>query len=227
MISTDKDIRLEDKADNLLLQNKSLKKTLTEKDLLIRETNHRIKNNLQLIISLINIQANEYISKEVSDFLDKCRNKIIALSLIHEELYIKDTLSEIDLKNYITYLVDNINTSFNEKNKNVKTKINITNIFIDSKIASYIGIIINELFFNAYKHAFSNRESGTISIEIIEKKDYYQFDFWDNGKGICTTSDYEKTSGLALVNELVKHINGTITIENKNGTQVTISINKL
>lgn len=208
--------------NKLIESENNLKLSLKEKEVLLKEVHHRVKNNLQLITSILNINLNYLTDKEKINFLTNIKNRIKAISLIHEDMYNEDNLSEIDFYRYISKLISYL-IQINNYNKKIKIEIDIENIFFDLTKAIPLGLIINELIVNAIIHAFDPDQSGTISVILSKKDKRFFLSVKDNGKGIKKIN-YEEMEGfgLKLVSILIIQLNGLMEIENNNGTIVTI-----
>jgi len=181
-----------------------------EKEILLQELNHRVKNNLQIILSIIQLQS--YKSKEKAIF-HELENRINAIANIYEILVVNDNIQEINMNEYINMLLFNIQKGFLGK-ENILYKIDTT-IKLPLKEASYIGLIINELVTNAYKYAFKDKDNGFIEILLHKDKKNYILNIKDSSKGF----DFEnskKSLGLELVNAIVKEqLGGTISYNAK------------
>ncbi len=208
--------------NRLIESENNLKVSLKEKEILLKEVHHRVKNNLQLISSVLNIQLNYLTDKKEINFLSNIRNRIKTISLIHEDIYGKENLSEIDFSIYINKLISYLAQN-NNYNKKIEFDINIENIFFDLTKAIPLGLIINELIINAVSHAFDNGMDGKIFIEFFKKDGKFILIVKDNGKGIKDIN-YENSPGfgLKLVNLLIGQFNGVMEIEKDNGTIIKI-----
>lgn len=201
--------------------NNSVIKTLAEKEILLKEIHHRVKNNLQLVMSLLNIQAQDSKNISIDDFLNKGRSRIATMSLIHQNLYENSSLSKINFQNYLENLVKNILNTFNENSVTIEVNTNGNDFDIDTAIP--LGLIINELVCNSLKHAFKDNQEGVISIYIL-KVDSSNFilEIGDNGVGISKKSHRENSIGLEIVSLLVMQLRGKIHTIDKPGTNYRI-----
>lgn len=199
---------------------------LKEKEIMIKEIHHRVKNNLQLVISLMNIQAREDSSNSITDFLEKGESRITAMALIHENLYQTDNLEKVTYQTYLEGLIHNMLCIHNKKDFSVVIRAH--NIFLDIQTSVSLGLIINELVCNALKHGFPRAEVGTIRI-TIEKgtDDSFTLFFSDNGIGIKNAKKATKSLGLTLVHLLVEQLNGTITSKAISGTAYEINFKEV
>jgi len=207
------------------LVSEKLEKSLQEKEVLFKEVHHRVKNNLSVISSLLNLQKQYIQSKEDAvDSFDDMRNRIFSIAQVHEQLYQSSTLSSIDMESYISSLTNMLKTMHVFGTK-ITYSLNISNIFLSIDDAVPCGIIINELVTNSIKHAFTNRDNGAVSITLEEDSDglctlYYS----DNGRGLQKPVDLEnpESLGLKLIHVLTKQLDGTISIESSNGISFNI-----
>jgi two-component sensor histidine kinase/DNA-binding response OmpR family regulator len=200
-----------------------INKSLAEKDILLKEIHHRVKNNLQIILSFISLQKNNKAQKDPVDIIHTIENRIRSISIVHELVYQTQSISEIDIYKYIKILINQILSQYNLLNK-VSFTIDADNICLDINLMVPVGIILNELTTNAVKHGF-NENKGKISISISKKDDIYTLIFSDNGKGIDSIFDINKveTLGMNLIYSLARQIDGEAKVESDNGTKVTIT----
>lgn len=210
---------------NSKLKNAQLltQKSLAEKEILLKEIHHRVKNNMQLVMSLLKIQAKDVKNTSVEDFLKISQSRINSMALIHENLYqTKNSTASINFKNYIETLINAIKLTY-EKIKDVDVNYAITESTIDIQTAIPLGLIINEIINNSYKHAFNNVTNPSIKIAFSKKNSTSVIEISDNGLGIKDEELSEKALGLSLIKLLVLQINGEIKIDTKSGTSFQIS----
>ncbi len=192
--------------------NHQLETAVKEREILLREIHHRVKNNLQIVSSLLNLQSNNITEKTAADVLKDSQDRIKSLSILHEKLYKSKSLSNINFKTYISEIIQNLDSSFNLKSKHITIEQHIdnTNLHIDFLVPC--GLIINELITNSLKYAFSNTNNGKIYISGQLIQDTYQIIIKDNGKGfpLGFNPKQSKTLGLRLVQGLVRQIKGEI-----------------
>lgn len=207
-----------------IVAEKELKKSLNEKNILLQEIHHRVKNNMQIVSSLLSLQSNYITNKETLDYLKESRDRIKTMSLVHEKLYKSNNLAEIDIGDYIKSLLTEIQSSYSLKTS-IELEINTEDIFLDIDTAIPCGLIINELISNIFKHAFKGRKDGLIKLNFSKKMDQYEIIIQDNGIGLPLDIDLNNsnTLGLKLVNALVKQLYGTVEINRNNGTRFTIN----
>ena len=210
-----------------------IKASLKEKEVLLMEVHHRVKNNMQVIASLLRLQSAEIKDKHLLALFDESQNRIKSMALIHEDLYKSKDLANIDFDQYTRKLTGRLMTSFGVSPDRIITNINIDIISLGVDAAIPCGLIINELFTNSLKHAFpANRFSinlkdkkGEICIDFHSNSGEYSLIFSDNGVGLPEDIDYHKseTLGLELVRTLVKQLKGTIKLNSNGGTEFKIT----
>lgn len=204
-----------------------LNATVSEKEFLIKEIHHRVKNNLQIISSLLNLQADNIEDNTIREKYTESISRIKSIAIIHELLYRSKNLSEIKIKEYLGELVSYISATYNLSERiHVTLKVNVRDSIINLDKAIPCGIIINELMSNSFKYAFANGAAGRISVELVQdKKERYHLVVADNGTGLPPEVDIVNTPtlGLQLVNSLVGQIDGQMDINVTKGTRFDIS----
>ncbi len=203
-----------------------LNSSLAEKEFLLKEIHHRVKNNFQIISSLLNLQAQSISEPASREKYTESIHRIKAMAIIHELLYKSKNLSIIKIKDYLNELVSYLADTYNiDKHIHVNLKINVQKQFIEIDKAIPCGIIINELVTNSFKYAFKNTNKGIINIFFTEKQNQYSLVVSDNGDGFINPTNVKNnnTLGLELVNSLVEQLEGTLKTETKKGTTFTIS----
>ncbi len=205
------------------IENK-LKSSLEEKEVLLREIHHRVKNNMQIISSLLNLQSRHLTDANTVNVLKESRNRVKSMAMVHEELYRSRDLSKIDFAEYIQRLLFGLFSSYGVDQNHIIPEINVENVLLDIGTAVPCGLIINELVSNSLKHAFLNKNKGKISIKFHLNKNSHALIVADNGTGFPEDIDFKntKTLGLQLVNTLVKQLHGNIDISRENGTSFKI-----
>jgi PAS domain S-box-containing protein len=205
-----------------------IKQSLKEKEVLLKEIHHRVKNNLQIISSLLNLQADFIKDKPAREKYNESIGRVKSMAIIHELLYRSKSLSSIKLGDYVRELVSYISKTYNiAKGVKVEMNINVSNDLIEMDKAIPCGIIINELLSNAFKYAFAKRSSGTIKVEFNELKNQkfkYELFVSDNGVGLPKKFDFinPSTLGLQLVQTLTQQIGGKLEVSSKKGTTFKI-----
>ena len=200
--------------------NNTYQVSLASKEIQIKEIHHRIKNNLQLIISLFNIEASNKNGFTIDEFVLKGQARIQSIAAIHQNLSETDYSNSIKLQNYIEIIIHHLTEIYNNK---IAIEINTNDIYLDVETAIPIGIIITELVSNSFKHAFNGNNLGNIKIVIKKKQNKYKMILQDNGVGFPETPSKKVTVGLELVSILVLQINGKLKRRNKRGAIYNIS----
>ncbi len=206
-----------------------LKTSLKEKELLLREIHHRVKNSLQLISSLLTLQASEIDDEKILARYKESENRIHTIALIHESLYQSTNISNINFRDYVEVLVEDIMNSFGVSTNKVKTILKLGDYNLGIETAIPLGLIINELVSNSLKHAFKGYDKGEIKI-ILEKNDEtYTLTIKDNGIGLPEGFKFGETSslGILLINSLVNQLEGELDVEVNRGTLVIINFTEL
>ena len=215
-----KEILAKNRRQEVLLSR--LNRLLSEKQWLLKEVHHRVKNNLHTIISLLNIQA-EFLKDDALLAIENSQHRIHAMSLIHQKLYASDDVQTIDMVEYIKELLNYLKSSFGEGD-NIKYISRVDPLFLDVGQAMPLGLIINEAVTNSIKYAFPNDEKGTISI-FMEKNDrMVTLTIADDGIGMPESAKNAKINslGLKLIEGLSGDINATLKIESDQGTKLMI-----
>ncbi len=214
------------------LAESGLKNALEEKEILLHEVYHRVKNNLQIISSLLSLQEMNLKDPAAAAALRESKNRVLAMSFIHEKLYQDKDLSKVNLGDYIQNLVTHLFKSYALAPGKVQLKIEVKETFMNFKTAIYLGLIVNELVTNSLKHAFPGERKGTIEVyldRINEEEDKNILIFRDNGVGIPGSVDLQHPNslGMQIIHTLVKQIHGDIAMDRKEGTAFTIRFKKL
>ncbi|WP_121628929.1 7TM diverse intracellular signaling domain-containing protein [Poseidonibacter antarcticus] len=217
LISEQKNI--EKKLNRLVIEKtNNLKISLEQKDILLKELNHRVKNNMQTIISLIRLQNDEIDDFYINSLLTTIQNRISAMSHLHELLYKKDAISFVNGCEYFEKIIFEVEESFD---KNIQVESNIKGL-LSSESAVYCGLVINELITNSFKHGFNNEDSGKINITLFNTKGEYHLLYRDNGRGY-NPLEKKESLGLTLIETLVKkQLKASLKMESINGVNIEI-----
>ena len=201
------------------------KKSDEEKEILLKEIHHRVKNNMQIILSILNLQARKANDAKITDFVKEGESRIQSMAIIHEKLYQSDNLADISFNEYINQLVEFIYQVYNVDKKKIPYAIDARNIHLDINTAVPLGLIVNELVCNSLKHGFKEKENGSISIQLdqLQLKEY-KLTITDTGDGLPENFDIKKAStlGLKLIQTLTRQINGTLEIGDGSGSMFSI-----
>ncbi|MDF2448314.1 MAG: domain S-box [Bacteroidota bacterium] len=212
---------LEIKNKRIATRNEIINQSLSEKDLLIKEVHHRVKNNLQIISSLLKLQAGKTANEEIKSSLAEAQDRINSMALLHQLLYRNNQMSSILFNEYLTNLITQISASFS---KDVQIEYKLIPLELDLDTAIPLGLITNELISNAFKHAF-NGKRGIIIVELTAyRKNTYQLKIADNGPGLPADFDLASVDslGLDIVCILSEQINAELKIYNSNGANFEI-----
>lgn len=195
-------------------------KALEERETLLREIHHRVKNNLQIISSILNLQIKNVKDEAAQGAVIESRNRVKSMSLIHEQLYRDENLSGIQVRSYIIELVESIRNSFARDAEEIKLEYDIDSIFLDVDTAIPLGLILNELICNILKHAFPEGRGGWIGVKLSKVNGFLDLSVADNGVGMNATEGIgsERSFGLSLIYTLAKKLKADIEIEKIKGT---------
>ncbi|MEH2151825.1 PAS domain S-box protein [Nostoc sp.] len=207
-----------------------LKNALAEKEVLLKEVHHRVKNNLQIVSSLLQLQSQTLKDPEVIKVLRESQNRIESISLIHKNLYTSANIGQIDVADYISNLAASLLISYQICPGKIALETDIDSVSLNVDQAIACGLVINELISNALKHAFPNQQVGTISIALRNIGNSIEMIIRDNGIGLPENLDWRNTDslGLSLVYDLVtEQLEGNITLERNHGTGFKIQFTQL
>jgi two-component system, sensor histidine kinase PdtaS len=202
-----------------------VEESLKEKESLLREIHHRVKNNLQIISSLLNLQSAYIDDEKTLEIFKESQNRVKSMAMIHEKLYRSVGLSQIDFGDYMKNLAYDLLSSYRTSSNPVKLNADVENIKLDIDKAIPCGLLLNEVISNSLKHAFNNRNDGEISLDLHQKNNEIKLSVKDNGIGLPINLNLEKadTLGLRLIYTLVGQLDGNIEVIRKNGTEFKIN----
>lgn len=205
--------------------NEEEKKKNDEK-ILLKEIHHRVKNNLNIIIGLLELQSQNIEDVAVKEMFRESINRIRSMAIIHEYLYRSENQSAIDLSLYIESLADNLLAVYADTKKELMINYKMDSVFTDFDIAIPVGLIVNEIITNSIKHAFIERPKGKIDISLEKNNSKIKLTIKDDGIGVPVNLDIEnsKSLGLQLIKLLVSQLNGDYKIHRDDGTTVQIKI---
>ena len=206
-----------------------LKKSIEEKEMLLKEIHHRVKNNLMIISSLLNLQANYLKDQESIEIFKESQHRAESMALIHQRLYQSTGLKSIEFQEYITTLARDLYQSYVKDPDRVKLLLDVEEVSIDIDTAIPLGLILNELITNSMKYGFPGDMDGKVFIDLSKKDDIYVLKVGDDGVGIQSDLDFRNTSslGMQLVNGLVSQIDGEIELNRDNGTEFVIKFKEM
>lgn len=219
---------LELKRQQIDEQNEQLKKLLSEKEWLLKEIHHRVKNNLQIVISLLNTQSAYLDNEDALLAIQNSQHRMHAMSLIHQKLYQSDNLATIDMSWYIYELINYIKECYSSE-KNISFVMDIEKIFLDVAQAVPLGLILNEAVNNTIKYAFPVSRKGEVQVSFKKtEKDNYRLMISDNGIGLPDDFNIDETDslGMNLMRGLTDQLDGNFTLESKDGLKIIINFRK-
>jgi PAS domain S-box-containing protein len=202
-----------------------VKASLKEKEILLREIHHRVKNNLAIISSLLSMQANIVDDQIVYSVLQESQSRVQAMALLHETLYQSESIASLDLERYVKDLIGNIITAFDGTTSRVKFEIEVRDVKLEINQAIPCGLIINELVTNSLKHAFANGQNGMMRITAgYTKESEVALTVSDNGTGFSEDLSWKKSKslGFRLISLMVDQLHGNMIIRNNPGAEIAI-----
>lgn len=220
-----RDLTQKKKAENLIL------KSIEEKEILLKEIHHRVKNNLQIICSLLNLQSENIHNVQLKQILQQSKYRVESMAKIHEMLYKSKDMSKINFADYVFELATTLISSTKRITHNIKLKIDIKDVYFTINTAIPVGLLINEIITNSVKHGFKENKKGEITISIAEKNNKnLEMRIGDNGIGYANNFVPENLNslGFQLIISLVNQLNGTIKKEKSSkGTFYMIHFKKV
>ncbi|MFZ1784691.1 MAG: histidine kinase dimerization/phosphoacceptor domain -containing protein [Ferruginibacter sp.] len=214
------------KKEQLAVQNAVIEKALHEKEFLMKEIHHRVKNNLQVISSLLNLQSHYIKDEQALEAVKDSRNRVQSMALIHQNLYQEDNLTGIDVNDYAGKLCDNLFQSYNIHPSRIKLIKEIEPINLDVDTVIPLGLILNELVTNSLKYAFPGDKTGAIKIELKEAEHILTLKVYDNGIGLPDDFEtrYKTTFGYKMINAFIQKLKGQMKIFTDEGAKVEITL---
>lgn len=208
-----------------------IRASLQEKEVMLKEIHHRVKNNLQVVSSLLKLQAGYIQDKRIIEVFKESQNRVSAMALIHEKLYQSEDLAKTHFSEYIHSLATALFRSYSANSRAMQMKLNVQEVRLSIDTAIPCGLIINELVSNSLKYAFPPGETGSIYIELHAQEDpsselvHYQLIVGDNGRGFPSDLDFRHTKslGLQLVCTLIRQLRGEINLSSESGVRFTIT----
>lgn len=208
-----------------ILANKNLQIeiALKEKEILLKEIHHRVKNNLQVVSSLLNLQANN-LTNEAAEAIKAGQHRVKSMALIHQKLYQNDDLRGIEVQSYLEILTAELLTAFG-MTEQITPQIQAGSLKLDVDTLIPIGLIINELITNSLKHAFEGHE-GQVCILMNEENEQLKVTVSDNGKGIQKEPSQSNSFGWKMIQSLCRQLKAELQISNQIGTEITLIITR-
>ncbi len=215
--------------DDRIHAEQQLKTSLHEKEVMLKEIHHRVKNNLQVISSLLDLQSMSFSDPLIKLAFHDSQNRVRTMAIIHERIYNSPDLANVDLKVFVDELVPFLTTSYREKVKNIKIVKQLDSALLQLDSAIPFGLIINEVLTNVLKHAFPDSREGTVTITLINNGDTILLSIKDDGIGLPKNfnCDTATTLGYQLITALTSQIEGDLKVFGENGTEVTLTIQPL
>jgi len=203
-----------------------IRTSLAEKETLLKEIHHRVKNNLQIISSLLNLQTRYIKDGPALELFNESQNRVKSMALIHEKLYNSRDFSSIDFSDYVRSLAGDLFRSYGALSRSVSFKLDVRDVHLNIERAIPCGLIINELISNALKHAFRDMSDGELSVRFCPQNGRYLLSIHDNGAGMPPNLDWRntRTLGMQLVMSLVAQLGGEIQLVQEQGTEFRIVI---
>ena len=203
-----------------------LELALEEKNILLQEVNHRVKNNLSIVASLMNLQSEKSNDDYHKQLFMECRNRLDSIATVHELIYKAKSYSHINFKEYLNQIINHISDSYSSV-QHIKIVKSIAEVGVDISAAIPLALIVNELITNSYKHAFTNKKEGIIEVSLLENNKQVFLTIKDNGHGFDKTIVPENSIGMDILGGLIEQINGTCNLtSDEKGTQFKISFSK-
>jgi PAS domain S-box-containing protein len=201
-----------------------LRASLREKDVLLAEVHHRVKNNLAIISGLLELQAGNIENQETRDLLSESIHRIKAIALLHEKVYKSDDLSRINLGEYLNEFIGTLRSYYLQNGEKIEVSIKIPETYVNLSSAIPLGLIVNELITNAFRHAFKGRDQGRILVSLQQSGPKKSLTIQDNGTGLPDDVYTGKTRklGMTLVHGMVTQLKAQLEIKRNNGTGFTI-----
>ena len=202
---------------------RQLGSVLKDKEVLLAEVHHRVKNNLAIISGMLNLSRNLGKETNVDAVLQECSNRVISMAMVHEKLYKSGDLSRISFHEYVDDLVKDIHRTLVVK-KNIQLRTRLDEIFLDIDRAIPVGLIVNEVITNSIKHAFTEGEEGIIEVDVRRSNNSVYLMVRDNGKGMPAEQNQEENEslGMMLIESLTQQIDGTYEFANNDGVSFVL-----
>ena len=212
--------------DVLEEKNALIEKSLGEKEILLKEIHHRVKNNLQFISSMFNLQARHVQDKQALNVLMEGKNRIHSMALVHQKLYQEDNLTGVNMRDYLNNLLDSLKHSFKVEKDKVKVEADIDELELDIDTAMPIGLLVNELITNTFKYAFEPDEEGLVNLSLHKEGQTLILEVRDNGRGFSEESIGENAEkfGFKLMKSLAEKLGGNLEVNNAKGVSIRLVI---
>jgi len=207
-------------------QNEIISKSLEEKDTLLREIHHRVKNNLQLVSSLLSLQSRTIEDPKALEALNSGKARVRSMALIHQDLYNRENLTGLNVKEYLEKLCNELITTYQVDTDKISLTTEIEDINLDVDTLVPLGLVINELLTNALKYAFPNGDKGNVLVKFFEKNGQLFLEVKDDGVGLDLSKKSKSSFGYKLVNTLLRQMRGKLDQVEGDGTHIVLSFNE-
>lgn len=213
------------------LKNEKINQTLHQKELLMREIHHRVKNNLQIISSLLSLQSRFIEDKSAKDAIQSGRNRVQTMAILHRNLYTENDMMSVDMQTYFGSLIQSVFDSYKLTESDIELKMQVEDIKLDVDSVIPMGLIINELLTNSFKHAFTHGQTEKAEVQVVLKAEgnNYLLRVKDNGKGMSEEvlgRTKDESFGQRMIRAFVQKLEASMKIDNSHGTDVCIRIPK-
>lgn len=227
--SRKKQLKIQKMNAEISAKNKVIKESLSEKETLLREIHHRVNNNLQMISGILALQQMYNTDDSIRLILQEGQARIQSIALIHKALYHSDNFARVSFESYLNELVTAIQKTYQNEAKTIHCIVDAGQIELNINTAIPLSLIINEIITNSFKHAFKNRSEGRIVIRLSKLNNHYKLSISDNGIGLPDHFDPMNlhSIGFDLIMGLTKQLDGELTWQNRNGTQINITFNEI
>lgn len=202
-----------------------LAKSVKEKDILLREIHHRVKNNLQLVSSLLGLQSDYVEDPQALEALNSGKSRVKSMALIHQDLYKKENLTGLNTKNYLQKLGTELMSTFEVNSEAIELRLEVDDLNLDVDTLIPLGLIVNELITNSLKYAFPNNQKGFIHVKLFEENQQLNLTVSDNGIGIIETEKSDSSFGFQLIETLLEQLEGEMEHQQKEGTHLSFKMN--
>ncbi len=211
--------------NSITTMNRELQKSIDEKEILLKEIHHRVKNNMEIISSLLNMQERRSNDNELKDAMKQSRSRIHTMALVHEFLYLGENLAYINLPDYITKLVEDIKDLYISQNTKLTVDLHIDKLIFSTNRCIQLGMVLHELCVNAFKYAFSENRDNLLCIHMNIIDDFILLKIRDNGDGMKKINSLYKSEsiGMQLIHSIVEdQLDGEIEFCNNKGLECNI-----
>lgn len=208
-----------------------LRGSLREKETLLREIHHRVKNNMQVVSSLLNLQSNHVADERHRALFEECQTRVRTMALIHEKLYSAGNLASLDGGDYVRELVQMLARSYLPNRSDVRVRVEAEPLMLDVQVAIPVGLIVHELVTNALKHAFVGRDGGVVHVRLaVVDERHGRLEVADDGRGLSPGVDVAASGarglGFRMITSLVRQIDGVLQIEREGGSRFRIDFER-